>query len=72
MEKAEQEYNNILLRYYKAAVWMDNQSIPVKTREKYLPQFYTRLVELNQAFKKIKELGVEYTDKDLLNGFKIN
>jgi hypothetical protein len=58
-----------LIKYYNAAVWMDNQEIPVSTREEYLPQFHSRLVRLNQVFKKIKEAGITYTDNDLLNGF---
>jgi hypothetical protein len=48
---------------------MDNQEIPIPTRERYLPQFHSRLVDLNRVFKKIKESGIEYTDNDLLNGF---
>ena len=72
MKDLKAKYNKVLLNYYRAADYMDNQEVPVKTREKHIPRFKAIIDELNRLLKIFREGGINYSDTEALNGFYLD
>jgi len=70
-EELKQGYNKLLKTYRKAEIYMDNQNVPVSEREQHLEKFSKIIDGLNGYIKLFKAEKIEYSDEDLLEGFKI-
>jgi hypothetical protein len=60
------EYNKLLERHKKAIIYLDDNSIPIREREKYIPHLQEIIERLN---KLLSEIGT-YTQEEVINGFK--
>ena len=62
----KQNYNQLLVRYKNAEIYMNNPNIPFSEKEKYI----------NEVCKITERLGIlldsikNYTQEEALNGFK--
>jgi hypothetical protein len=59
------------MKYYKAAVYMDNQAIPVSKREEQLDRFLIIINNLNALIKEMNAAGIKYTQNEITGGFQI-
>lgn len=60
-------YNALLQRYHRGALYMENETVAVSEREKYVPALFTITCELSTL---LADIG-GYTDEEVLNGFTI-
>jgi hypothetical protein len=58
-----------LKKYYEAEKHIENDKIPPKTREKWLPKFFTLLNQLNYILSLFDADNVKYTPQQAENGF---
>lgn len=65
------EYNRILKIEQKGEKYLDDRSVPDEEKEKHIPRFIEVLAVLGDILYKLYNLGVCYTDKQILNGFEI-
>jgi hypothetical protein len=63
----KQQYNALLERHYKAAAYLDNQSIQIDEREKWVPSYRELVKELGRVLDKI---GL-YSDIEAMEGFEV-
>jgi hypothetical protein len=70
-QQLKRHYNTTLGRYYKAAPIMDDNSIPLEKRIKWVPNFRAIIQELNAIIKDFEQFDVSYTDDQILNGFEL-
>ena len=61
----KKQYNEVLRRFYKAEMYLENNDIPLEEREKHIPKAKEVIDGLNTL---LKEIGT-YTDHEMLNGF---
>ena len=71
MDELKKEYNQYLLRFIKAEVFMDNPMIPSDMKEKHIPELQKILQNLNVLLEEILRLGEIVTEKQLRGGFRI-
>lgn len=68
MDNLKRQYNELLWRFYKAEMFLDNQEISPKEREKYIPQAKEVIIGLNEL---LQQIGT-HTEHEALNGFYYN
>lgn len=59
----KQEYNKLLTRYEKGVAYLDDESISVENREKYIPMMFgiiKKLAELSDTIKNYELILVGY------------
>lgn len=61
-------YNQLLDRYIRAETYMDNQTIPIPTREKYVPVFQDIMRQLSFLLNSFEKQGIEI---EPLKGFDV-
>jgi F0F1-type ATP synthase delta subunit len=66
-ESLKREYNELLKREEKAVEYLDDNSIPLETRENYFSEYKKILDRLNE----ILELIGRYKREEILEGFKL-
>jgi hypothetical protein len=67
-KKAKKLYNYLLERHKKGEAYLDNQSIPMAEREKWVDEF----MEIGKALGELLGIIGTYTQEEVLEGFKIN
>lgn len=65
MEKAKEEYNKLLKRYYMAGEYFDRKDISNSEKEQFLESFQQVLAGLNYLLGKIEI----YTNQEVVEGF---
>jgi hypothetical protein len=55
----EQEYDQLLKRFYKAVEYLDNKEIPLEERKKWLPEYRKILDKLNELVTQMRKRGKE-------------
>lgn len=63
------KYNSILQRIRKGEVFLDDSSIPLPEREKYIPAFVTLTRKAGAILRELQQLGVDYSQEEFINGF---
>lgn len=63
------KYNSILQRIKKGETYLDDSSIPLPEREKYIPAFVTLTRQAGAMLRGIRQLGESYTKQEFENGF---
>ena len=76
MEKLEIEgwkkkYNEHLVRHFKAVAVLDDNKIPLKQRDVWIPNYQDVLKELNYILSLFDAEGIDYTFDEVLGGFDI-
>jgi hypothetical protein len=61
----KQKYNDLLMRAWKAVYFMDNLTVNMADKEKWLPEFKKLLDEINSM------ITGDFTDNEILYGFQI-
>jgi hypothetical protein len=64
--KQKQEYNNFVYRLKQAALYMDDDSIPIEEREKHMPRLRKLMQDMHDIAKEFK-----LTEEEMLNGIRI-
>lgn len=65
----KQEYNKLLARYRKAEQYLDDNTIPLLTREKYIPELQKIIDNLGTMITDIQKYE-DITEEQILYGFK--
>lgn len=65
------EYNQYLLREVKAEIYLDDEAIPIAEREKHIPAYQAIVKRLNEILHEFSQVGVHFTDREVLGGFAI-
>lgn len=68
MDKLKQQYNELLMRFYKAEMYLDDETIPLESREKQIKRASDIIAGLNALLKEIRR-EYSYTEHEVLNGF---
>lgn len=63
----KREYNELLKREAKAETYLNDNSIPLETREKYIGEYKKILDRLNELLRLIGR----YKREEILEGFKL-
>jgi hypothetical protein len=53
----EEKYNQLLQRHEKAAIYLDNPTIAIEEKEKYIPVYLAILKELSKILEQINQNG---------------
>ncbi len=69
LETLKAAYNDLIRRQKAMEAYLDDNSIPLETREGKLDEFKSVLRRLNQLLSEIRGMGCAITDKEILNGF---
>lgn len=67
----KKRYNKLLAIENEAGDWLDNNDIPLHIRDEKIPAFRKIIDSLNLILRELKQKGVEATEDEILNGFKI-
>ena len=70
-KELKKEYNNLLQRHMKAAVYMDDEKVPIQDREKWMPEFQKIGYHLNRMLNMFDIRGIEVSVKEVLGGFVV-
>lgn len=65
----KQQYNVVLARIKKGEVFLDDSSIPLPEREKYIPAFVTLTRRAGTVLRELRQLGEHYSQEEFTNGF---
>ena len=68
MSVLTQEYNDLLKRFYKATDYLDDNSIPLRERERWIPEYLKIARRLNEIVTEIRKSGRKLTSKEILEG----
>ncbi len=66
----KQEYNRLLKRFEAGSKYLDDDSIPIADREERVQTFRKILHRLNSMLFDLKECGVSYTERQMMEGFE--
>lgn len=66
MSILKQQYNRLLKRFLAGSKYLDDNSISIETREKWLPEYEKIRAEMEQLL-----LQVKHTEENILGGFEI-
>ena len=70
IDDLKRAYNVLIQREKKAEKYLENDSIPQVTRDKWLPEFDKITILLSTLMRKYKTLtGHEMADNEIINGF---
>lgn len=67
IEEAKYWYNQHLERAIKAQKYLDNKSIPIEQREKWVPEYQS----ICEALSELLDVIGEYTQEEALEGFRL-
>jgi len=71
IEDLKGAYNVLIQREKKAEKYLENNSVPQETRDKWLPAFTAITEQLSMLMRDYKKLtGNEMLDSEVLNGFQ--
>lgn len=68
MSVLTQEYNDLLKRFYKATDYLDDNSIPLRERERWIPEYLKIARRLNEIVTEIRKSGRKLTNKQIMEG----
>lgn len=68
----KQRYNEFLMRHFKACLVLDDNSVPIPQREKWIPNYQEVLTELNYILCLFDADGIKYTNDEVLGGFNVD
>lgn len=68
MDELKRQYNELLKRFYKAEMYLENPAVSLEEREKQIPRLQDVITGLN---KLLVEIGT-HTQHEALNGFYYN
>jgi hypothetical protein len=68
----KQMYNDTLQRWVKAATYMENPAVSIDKRERWMDEFLRIERELSELVQVMNETGLEYTDAEIIGGFKLD
>lgn len=63
------KYNKLLKRFWTALEYFDNPEIPMDKKERWLPEYESIGKQLNEILFELKQRGIKYTKKQVLEGF---
>jgi hypothetical protein len=67
----KREYNKVLKRHHKAALYMDDCNVPISQRETFLPEYKNIIDRLNTILNIFEINKIEYSTKEGLGGFDL-
>jgi len=70
LEALKVAYNELLQRHKTLQAYLDDNSIPLETREGKLDEFQDILRRLNQLLSEIRRMGQPIGSEEVLNGFR--
>ena len=68
--KIKQYFNKLHARYLKAEIFLENPDIPMEEKLKYVKDFQMLINHMQGTFNKLKDMGANVTNYNLLNGFE--
>lgn len=68
----KKQYNTLLARHHKAIKFLDDPDINLDKKEVFIGLYREVLKKLNETVKELQRSGVEFTDKEVLEGFIID
>ena len=71
MNELKKQYNKLIKIHNEIGKWLDDINVPIEEKEPRIPDFYKLIVKLGSILKKLKSKGIEFTEDEILNGFKI-
>ena len=70
LEALKVAYNELLQRQKALEAHLNDNSIPLETREGKLDEFQNVLRRLNQLLSEIRRMGQPFGNEEVLNGFR--
>lgn len=67
----KKEYNKLIALEHKAGEWLDDPNIPIEEKDGKIPEFLKLIAKLSSILKELKRQSVEFTEAEMLDGFKI-
>lgn len=71
MNELKKQYNKLIKIHNEIGKWLDDINVPIEEKEPKIQDFYKLIVKLSNILKKLKSKGIEFTEDEILNGFKI-
>ena len=71
MEELKKEYNSYLSRHIRACAYLDDNSVPVSEREKWIGSYKEVLYHLNRILNEFEINNIQCTAEEILGGFEI-
>lgn len=72
INELKKEYNTYLMRHFKAAIYLDDNNIPLDEREQWLPEYKNILDNLNRILNQLDIYEATYSANEVLGGFNID
>jgi uncharacterized protein (DUF427 family) len=69
MEALKQQYNEKLKKFKGLAAYMDNPDKPQEKKESGWARYLEVQKEMNEIVRRFDAYGIEYTEKEILEGF---
>jgi|LFRM01.1.fsa_nt_gb hypothetical protein len=69
MGALKEEYNQLLEKFWKAYAYMEDQSISIYERKRWIPEFAKLTKHLGTILLEIRKRGINPTKEQILKGF---
>lgn len=70
MSVLKNEYNDLLKRFYKATDYLNDKSIPLAERERWIPEYLKIANRLNEIVTELQKQGRKLSNKEILEGLQ--
>lgn len=68
----KKHYNTLIKRYKAGSKYLDNNSIPLKERKKWIKEYRDIMEIIGGFLREFKKIGVRVTEDEIFNGFKLD
>lgn len=65
------EYNELLVKFLKASVWLDSKRVSMERKEEFLPKWYGLLSQMDKILKKFESIGITFADCETIEVIEI-
>ena len=56
------QYNELLVNFHKASVWLDSKRVSMDNKQKFFPKWYGLLSQMDKILKQFESIGITFAD----------
>lgn len=65
------EYNELLVKFTKGSIWLDNPRISPELKESFIPKWNELLKEMDTILRKFESIGITFRDCESIECIEI-
>jgi hypothetical protein len=65
------KYNEMLVKYKKGAIWLDNPLVSQHAKNRFLPRWNALLISMDNFLKQFENIGITFEDYESIKCIEI-